>query len=89
MSELINIFVRNRIPGILFFIVDDRKVTISSLAKETNITYSHMIKLIRYFSLDRIVSTEKIGRDRIVTLTAKGRKIKRLFREIYGLITPK
>lgn len=89
MNDLLNIFIRDRIPDVLFFVLDGKGSSISNLSKKTSITYSHMTKLIKKFNLGGLISTEKIGRERIIILTKKGKRARDLFKEIYGLVAPR
>lgn len=47
----------------------------SSLAKEVDCTYSHVVKIIREMNKAGLVIFKKQGRLKLLTLTAKGQKV--------------
>ena len=63
---------------------------LTRLGLKTRITNSYAQKLVKFFEENHLISTKKIGRDRIITLTQKGKelqlnlfKIKELLGESY------
>jgi len=60
------------------------EVSMISVSKKLNLTYSHTVKLFHKFEKDKFITTVKKGRIRYVTLTAKGKKLSEI---CSGLIT--
>ena len=51
---------------------------INKITKKTGITYSHVCKTINIFEKEKLIETKIWGRQRVINLTDKGIKIKKL-----------
>jgi len=61
---------------ILIFI--DNGVYISQISNSNMYTYSHVHKIITLLANDRIIILNKTGRNKVISLTSKGLKMKNL-----------
>ena len=53
----------------------DAEIYASSLAKNIDCTYSHVVKILQQMEKEGIVNFEKRGRLKVLTLTKKGKDI--------------
>jgi len=51
------------------------KQNLSQIAKEVDVTYSHVNNIFNFFEKENLVIFEKQGRNKFVTLTKKGNEI--------------
>lgn len=58
----------------------------SDFRRKTNMTASHLYKLLNLMEKDKILRIDKIGRTNYITLTAKGKRIKQHINGLYTLI---
>ena len=61
----------------------------SKLARKSNITYSHSIKILKIFEEMGLVKSLKDGRTRPITITLKGKQIANHFIEIENILKNK
>lgn len=54
----------------------DKSKNMHKLCKITDTTYSYQIRLLKLLEVDGFITTEKIGRDRHIKLTEKGKELK-------------
>jgi len=60
---------------VLDFLLVYEAPTVMSISKELDVTYTHILKIIKMMKDKRLVKTEKIGRMRAVKLTTKGKEL--------------
>ncbi len=75
-NEIEELFVRRKPVRLLLNIkIGSNPKYVSTLAKETDCTYSHTVKLLEVFKTLGIVEFEKHGRIKYVTLTPDGTEL--------------
>ncbi len=75
-KEIFNVFFREK-PAMMLVLLKNSKNEIyaSSLAKQVDCTYSHVVKILQQMEKEEIVNFEKQGRLKLLTLTKKGTDI--------------
>lgn len=75
-DELFNVFFREK-PAMMLVGLKNSKgaVYASSLAKQIDCTYSHVVKILQNMEKSGLVNFEKQGRLKLLTLTKKGNDI--------------
>ncbi len=75
-KEIFNVFFREK-PTMMLVILKNSKNPIyaSSLAKQTDCTYSHVVKVLQQMEKFGLVNFEKQGRLKLLTLTKKGEDV--------------
>ena len=83
-STLWSIMVRERVPEILICILDkgSEEIYTSIIAREINMTLSHIVKLLKYFEATGLINVEAHGRIKVLSLTKTGREIAEHFKKI-------
>ena len=78
------IFIREKVANILLLLLleKEQKITIAFLSKKSDLNYSHTKKVIQKYEECGFITTKKIGRDRIIALTTKGKKVAQLLLKI-------
>lgn len=56
---------------------------IYKVSKEANTNYAYASKVIKYFEKAKILTTERIGRAKIINITHKGEEIYKKLKNIY------
>ena len=69
------------IPFRILLIIQE-PLHISKIAKKTNKTYSHMSMRVHQLEDIGLLNLEKTGRKTMVSLTKKGEKVRKLFKQI-------
>jgi predicted transcriptional regulator len=65
----------------------EKKCNVSALGFDTKTTYSHMsMSIIPHLEKLGIITTEKMGREKIIKLTAKGKELFEIFQRIEKLL---
>ena len=72
MRERLQMFVRNKPYLIIKHLVFNKKSYGSELAKVTDCTYSHVVKLLQEFKIIGLVNIKRDGRKNFVTFTKQG-----------------
>ncbi len=82
-----DVFFRAK-PAKALVALSDEKIEwyASSLAKDIDCTFPHVIKILAYFGEMKLVSFEVKGRKKTITLTNKGRQIAAGFVKIVELL---
>src|SRR3989338_5872040 len=80
--ELEEMFMRKKPVRLLLNIKMGGQKYVSVLAKETDCTYSHTVKLLDIFKALGIVEFEKHGRIKFVKLTAEGQDLSQDFESV-------
>ncbi len=75
-SEIFNVFFREK-PALMLLALRNEKnnVYASSIAKQVDCTYSHVVKVLQQMESEGLVNFDKQGRLKIVTLTKKGNDV--------------
>ena len=75
-NELFNVFFREK-PAMMLIGLKNSKgaVYASSLAKQIDCTYSHVVKILQSMEKSGLINFEKQGRLKLLTLTKKGNDI--------------
>ena len=75
-KEIFNVFFREK-PAMMLVNLKNAKseVYASSLAKQIDCTYSHVVKILQQMERAGLVNFEKSGRLKLLTLTKKGQEI--------------
>jgi DNA-binding MarR family transcriptional regulator len=75
-EDIFNIFFREK-PAMMLVSLNTSKSDIyaSSLAKQTDCTYSHVVKILQEMSTAGLINFEKQGRLKLLSLTKKGQEV--------------
>lgn len=75
-EDVFNIFFREK-PAMMLVTLNAAKSDIyaSSLAKQIDCTYSHVVKILQEMSVAGLINFEKQGRLKLLTLTKKGQEV--------------
>ncbi len=81
-TELEELFLRKKPVKLLLNIKMKNSTYISTLAKDTDCTYSHTVKLLDFFNNLGLVDFEKAGRIKYVRLTQDGESLANDFESV-------
>ena len=82
-DKLKNFVFRTAIPEILLHLLEHKDGEyVSTISYELNITYSHVSKMLKILSNNRVIKIEREGRTKFINLTPKGIKIAKLIEAI-------
>jgi len=72
-KKIFNVFFREK-PAMMLVNLRNAKETVyaSSLAKQIDCTYSHVVKILQEMERSGLINFEKQGRLKLLTLTKKG-----------------
>lgn len=75
-ESIFNVFFREK-PAMMLVNLKNAKDEIyaSSLAKQIDCTYSHVVKILQEMEKSGLINFEKQGRLKLLTLTKKGKEI--------------
>ncbi|MBN1386671.1 hypothetical protein JW968_06920 [Candidatus Woesearchaeota archaeon] len=75
-SEIFNVFFREK-PAMMLVGLRNAKNEIyaSSLAKQIDCTYSHVVKMLQEMEKAQLINFDKQGRLKLLTLTKKGQEV--------------
>ena len=75
-SEIFNVFFREK-PAMMLVGLKNAKSEIyaSSLAKEIDCTYSHVVKILQEMEKSGLINFDKQGRLKLLSLTKKGMEV--------------
>ena len=75
-EQIFNVFFREK-PALLLLNLKNAKDNIyaSTVAKTIDCTYSHVVKILQEMEKAKLVTFQKKGRLKIITLTKKGQEI--------------
>jgi len=75
-NKVFNVFFREK-PAMMLVNLKNAKDEIyaSSLAKQIDCTYSHVVKILQEMEKSGLINFEKQGRLKLLTLTKKGQEI--------------
>jgi len=75
-SKLENLFMRKKpVELIVSLRTEKKRKYVSTLAKKTDCTYSHTVKLLNFFKELGLVKFDKMGRVKFVELTQEGNNL--------------
>ena len=87
MKDNFDIFFRRKPALMLVSLKRNTRMRYGSiLAKEVDCTYSHAVKILQTLEILSLVSFEKKGRIKIITLTKKGKEVADAIENIQKLI---
>ncbi|MFC1727957.1 hypothetical protein ACFLZ7_00650 [Nanoarchaeota archaeon] len=86
-KEIFNVFFREK-PAMMLVGLKNSKGPIyaSSLAKQIDCTYSHVVKILQQMQTAKLINFEKTGRLKILTLTKPGQDVADHIDRIRGLL---
>ncbi|NQV08338.1 winged helix DNA-binding protein [Candidatus Woesearchaeota archaeon] len=75
-KKIFNVFFREKPAMLLVGLYNSKNETYASaLAKQIDCTYSHVVKILQEMEKADLISFEKTGRLKILTLTKKGTEV--------------
>ncbi|HLC65765.1 MAG TPA: winged helix DNA-binding protein [Candidatus Nanoarchaeia archaeon] len=74
-KEIFNVFFREKPAMMLVELKNSKEVYASSLAKQVDCTYSHVVKILQEMEKSGLVNFEKQGRLKLLTLTKTGSEV--------------
>jgi predicted transcriptional regulator len=75
-SKIFNVFFREKPALMLIQLLNkNQDLYASSLAKQVDCTYSHVVKILQEMQKAGLIAFEKQGRLKVLTLTKKGEEI--------------
>ncbi|KYK26071.1 hypothetical protein AYK26_01335 [Euryarchaeota archaeon SM23-78] len=86
-KKIFNVFFREK-PAMMLVILLNKSNNIyaSNLAKAVDCTYSHVVKILQEMQRAGLVSFEKQGRLKVLTLTKKGQEVASNINKIKNLL---
>ena len=77
-KEIFNVFFREK-PAMMLVELFNAKASVyaSSLAKQIDCTYSHVVKILQEMERSSLINFEKQGRLKLLTLTKQGEEVAR------------
>jgi DNA-binding MarR family transcriptional regulator len=86
-KEIFKVFFREK-PAMMLVELRNAKseVYASSLAKQIDCTYSHVVKILQEMEREGLINFDKQGRLKLLTLTKKGQEIATRIDDVRGLI---
>ncbi|MBI4738790.1 winged helix DNA-binding protein [Candidatus Woesearchaeota archaeon] len=86
-DEVFNIFFREK-PAMLLVTLNASKSEMyaSSLAKQVDCTYSHVVKILQQMEYAGLVLFDKQGRLKLLTLTKKGQEVAESIEKIRSIL---
>jgi len=80
-------FFRKKPALILITMLTDEKTKYgSALAKKTDCTYSHAVKILKAFEKMGLINFEKKGRTKIVKMTGQGKQIAESIKKVKDIL---
>ncbi len=86
-KEIFSVFFREK-PSMMLVELKNAKseVYASSLAKQIDCTYSHVVKILQQMEREGLVNFDKQGRLKLLTLTKKGTDVASRIDDVRGLL---
>ena len=86
-KAIFNVFFREKPSSMLVVLKNSKQgMYASSLAKQVDCTYSHVVKILQEMESAKLVQFEKQGRIKIIKLTDTGNKIAEYIEKIRELL---
>ncbi len=83
MVEKVEFFFKKKPAIVLITLLTDERAKYGSiLAKKTDCTYSHAVKILKNLEKLKIIEFEKKGRTKLIKLTNKGKEIAQYIKKI-------
>src|SRR3989338_5064691 len=85
-KPIFNVFFREK-PCMMLVYLKNSKIEVyaSSLAKQVDCTYSHVVKILQQMEKEGLINFEKTGRLKLLTLTKKGEEIAEHIDKLRGI----
>jgi len=77
MVDLIKLFF-HKSPINIFLSINEKVCFPAKITKETNTTYAHVVKILKYFEESGLIEFNKQGRKKFINLTSRGKKIQNI-----------
>ena len=86
-EEIFNVFFREK-PAFMLISLNNAKSEIyaSSLAKQIDCTYSHVVKILQQMETSGLINFNKQGRLKLLTLTKKGQEVAENIEKIRSIL---
>ncbi|MBD3361410.1 winged helix DNA-binding protein [Candidatus Woesearchaeota archaeon] len=86
-KEIFKVFFREK-PSMMLVELRNAKseVYASSLAKQIDCTYSHVVKILQEMEKEGLINFDKQGRLKLLTLTKKGQEIASRIDDVRGML---
>ncbi|MBW2968587.1 winged helix DNA-binding protein [Candidatus Woesearchaeota archaeon] len=86
-KEIFKVFFREK-PAMMLVELRNAKseVYASSLAKQIDCTYSHVVKILQEMEREGLINFDKQGRLKLLTLTKKGQEIATRIDDVRGIL---
>lgn len=86
-KEIFKVFFREK-PAMMLVELKNAKAEVyaSSLAKQIDCTYSHVVKILQQMQREGLINFDKQGRLKLLTLTKKGQEAANKIDEIRNLL---
>ncbi|MEM4240070.1 MAG: winged helix DNA-binding protein [Candidatus Woesearchaeota archaeon] len=86
-KEIFSVFFREK-PAMMLVELKNAKseVYASSLAKQIDCTYSHVVKILQQMEREGLVNFDKQGRLKLLALTKKGQDVASRIDDVRGLL---
>lgn len=75
-------FLLRKTGNVLLFLVKENPTNLMKISKELHVNYNWVLNTIRFLEQNEIVKTKKTGRERIIYLTEKGKKVVEKLKEV-------
>jgi len=86
-KEIFNVFFREKPAHMLLVLLNAKnEIYASTLAKQVDCTYSHVVKVLAQLEDAGLVKFNKTGRLKLLTLTKKGQEIAEYMSRINSLL---
>ncbi len=86
-SKLFNVFFREKPVMMLVSLLNPKaEMYASTVAKQVDCTYSHVVKILQEFQKEGLVDFDKKGRLKFVRLTKKGKDLAESLERAKGLL---
>ena len=86
-KKIFNVFFREKPAMMLVTLLNkNSNIYASNLAKVVDCTYSHVVKILQEMQKAGLVSFEKQGRLKVLTLTKKGQEVASYINKIKNLL---
>ena len=84
MNDNIEYFFRK--PVLIIININNEINSTTKIVKETNTTFSHVAKTIRKLEDMGLIKTKRLTREKEITLTEKGKKVKNILLRLKGVM---
>ena len=85
-NSIINTFFHTKTARVLIELLNKKETYSYFLSKEIDITYSHLVKVIKKYEDVGILTSKKVGRTNIIKLTPKGKEIAKHIESIFEVL---